>query len=105
MRTVAGQEVWRGRATGLVDSQPSALARIDIPAERLRADDYIVELLDVETSVRETDSIDTSSECEANGPRICLEEAEPSASHRDHDALFRSARVSGTEAAERLRGA
>ena len=55
VRTVAGQEVWRGRATGLVDSQPSALARIDIPVGRLRADDYIVELLDVETSIRETE--------------------------------------------------
>ena len=48
VRTVAGQEVWRGRATGLVGSQPSVLARIDIPAARLRPDDYIVELLDGE---------------------------------------------------------
>jgi len=55
VRTVAGQEVWRGRATGLVGSQPSALARIDIPAARLRPDDYIVELLDVDSSSREAE--------------------------------------------------
>ena len=55
VRIVAGQEVWRGRATGLVGSQPSALARIDIPAARLRPDDYIVELLDADTGSREAE--------------------------------------------------
>ena len=55
VRTVAGQEVWRGRATGVAGPQRSALAHIDIPADRLRPDDYIVELLDVNDSVREAE--------------------------------------------------
>jgi hypothetical protein len=45
VRTVAGQEVWRGSARRAT-SQPSSLASVDIPAVRLKPDDYIVELLE-----------------------------------------------------------
>jgi hypothetical protein len=45
VRTVAGQEVWRGPAMRGT-SQPSSLASIDIPAVRLKPDDYTVELLE-----------------------------------------------------------
>ena len=55
VRTVAGQEVWRGRAAGVADPQRSVLAHIDIPAARLRPDDYIVELLDVNAGIREAE--------------------------------------------------
>jgi hypothetical protein len=55
VRTVAGQEVWRGRAAGVAGPQTSALAHIDIPADRLRPDDFIVELLDVNDSGREAE--------------------------------------------------
>ena len=55
VRTVAGQEVWRGRATEVAGPQSSALAHIDVPAARLRPDDYIVELLDVNAGVREAE--------------------------------------------------
>jgi anti-sigma-K factor RskA len=55
VRTVAGHEVWRGRATGVAVAQRSALVRIDIPAARLRPNDYIVELLDADVSVREAE--------------------------------------------------
>jgi hypothetical protein len=55
VRTVAGQEVWRGRATRLAGSRPQALARIDVPVARLRPDDYLVELLELDTSNREVE--------------------------------------------------
>ena len=55
VRTVAGQEVWRGRATGVKGPQRSPLVHIDIPAARLRPDDYIVELLDANVNVREAE--------------------------------------------------
>jgi hypothetical protein len=76
VRTVAGQEVWRGRAAGVAGPQTSAVAHIDIPADRLRPDDYIVELLDANDSVREAERYRYFSECEANGKRTCPEEAD-----------------------------
>jgi hypothetical protein len=47
VRTVAGREVWQGRASrpaGRNAAEQQELARIDIPAARLRPDDYVIEL-------------------------------------------------------------
>lgn len=46
VRTVAGDEVWRGPATPAAGAPPQALARLELPAGRLPPDDYIVELFD-----------------------------------------------------------
>jgi hypothetical protein len=46
VRTIAGREVWRGSVTPRATSQPTLLGSIDIPAVRLKPDDYIVELLE-----------------------------------------------------------
>ncbi|MGH9313560.1 MAG: hypothetical protein ACRD1S_10220 [Vicinamibacterales bacterium] len=53
IRTVGGQEIWRGPAT--VGSQPQELARVEIPAARLRPEDYMVELLEVHPDGREVE--------------------------------------------------
>ena len=45
IRTVSGDEVWRGSAS--TDRLPTGvMARVEVPAERLSPDDYIVVLLD-----------------------------------------------------------
>jgi hypothetical protein len=46
VRTVAGREIWRGPAGTSERSPRKELARVAIPAELLRPDDYIIELLD-----------------------------------------------------------
>ena len=46
VRTVSGEEVWRGPVNA--GSTPAILARAEIPSERLPANDYIVELLEVD---------------------------------------------------------
>jgi hypothetical protein len=55
VRTVAGQEIWRGPALRRADSQPPALASIDVPAIRLEPDDYIVELLESDANRRDVE--------------------------------------------------
>ncbi len=49
VRTVAGRGIWQGPA---VSAQPQELARVDIPGARLRPDDYIIELLGIDTAGR-----------------------------------------------------
>lgn len=44
IRRVAGEEVWQGAASIETLVQPVWAARIDVPADRLTADDYIVVL-------------------------------------------------------------
>ena len=44
IRTVSGDEVWQGPATVTGDLPAGVLARIEVPAARLPADDYVVEL-------------------------------------------------------------
>jgi len=51
VRTVAGTEQWRGEAAS--DSASATTARIEIPADRLPPDDYIVELSGTDASGRE----------------------------------------------------
>jgi hypothetical protein len=46
--TVAGREVWRGEAASSDRAVREELARVEIPAERLRPDDYIIELLETD---------------------------------------------------------
>jgi len=47
VRTVSGERVWEGPATAPQDSaRTGVLARIEMPADRLRADDYIVTLFE-----------------------------------------------------------
>jgi hypothetical protein len=50
VRTVGGLVIWRGSA--VASSEPRELARIDVPASRLRPDDYIIELLGDDTRGR-----------------------------------------------------
>jgi hypothetical protein len=50
VRTVPGREVWRGPTAR--STPASALARVDVPVERLPPDDYIVELLAPDASGR-----------------------------------------------------
>jgi hypothetical protein len=45
VRSVAGEEIWRGSALTPSGSDPAAVAHIDVPAAHLRADVYIVQLL------------------------------------------------------------
>jgi hypothetical protein len=44
IRTVAGTEVWQGTATRPADLPLGTAARIDVPPDRLPADDYLVAL-------------------------------------------------------------
>jgi hypothetical protein len=55
VRTVTGDQVWSGPAEAADRTAPRALARVDIPADRLRPDDYIVELLGADTAGREVE--------------------------------------------------
>lgn len=50
VRTVAGTEVWRGPAEAPNDAPAGTIARIDVPAERLPADDYVIELFAADAS-------------------------------------------------------
>jgi len=45
IRTVTGDQVWDGPASLAGDLPAGVIARIDVPAARLHADDYVVELL------------------------------------------------------------
>ena len=47
MRTVAGVEVWRGPAAAS-DAPAGTVAQIDVPADRLPADDYVIELFAID---------------------------------------------------------
>jgi hypothetical protein len=44
IRTVAGEEVWTGSAAAPSDLPAGVVARVDVPAARLRADDYVLTL-------------------------------------------------------------
>lgn len=44
VRSVSGKEVWRGEATRARDEIAGAMAQVDVPADRLGHDDYLVEL-------------------------------------------------------------
>jgi hypothetical protein len=44
VRTVAGDEIWRGPAATPSDLPIGIAARVDVPASRLRADDYVITL-------------------------------------------------------------
>jgi hypothetical protein len=44
IRTVSGDEIWQGPATVTGDLPAGVIARIDVPAARLPADDYVVTL-------------------------------------------------------------
>jgi hypothetical protein len=52
LRTVSGKEIWSGSA---VAGAPPSLARVDVPADRLTADDYIVTLLETAASGAEVE--------------------------------------------------
>jgi anti-sigma factor RsiW len=43
LRTVSGKDIWSGPAVG---GSPPSLAQVDVPADRLTPDDYIVTLLE-----------------------------------------------------------
>lgn len=53
--TVTGEQVWTGPAEAADRTAPRALTRVDIPADRLRPDDYIVELLETDANGREVE--------------------------------------------------
>jgi hypothetical protein len=55
VRTVAGDEVWSGPAMEVTGSKTPEFARIDIPVDRRRPDDYIVELLGPDAGGREVE--------------------------------------------------
>jgi hypothetical protein len=44
IRTVSGDEIWQGPATVTGDLPAGVIARLDVPAARLPADDYVVTL-------------------------------------------------------------
>jgi hypothetical protein len=44
IRTVAGGDVWSGPATAASDAPSGTIAQVDVPADRLPVDDYVVEL-------------------------------------------------------------
>jgi hypothetical protein len=48
VQAVTGREVWRGPATTGVAVRAPALARIDVPTDRLPPDDYIVTLFEIQ---------------------------------------------------------
>ena len=89
-----------------MDSQQSALARIDIPAGRLRADDYIVELLDVETSIRQTEQYRYFFSVRGERAKDLLEEAKAYIPHPIVTTTpYFNRHSCQAEAAECLRGA
>jgi hypothetical protein len=53
--TISGREIWRGPAAAERGGQPAAFARVEIPAETLTPDDYIVALIDADASGREAE--------------------------------------------------
>jgi hypothetical protein len=53
IRKVTGEEVWSGPAISSTDTSSGTLARIDVPAARLRADDYIVTLFETPAAAGE----------------------------------------------------
>jgi hypothetical protein len=53
--TVSGDDVWRGPAVPPGASSAAAIARVDVPAARLRADDYVVTLFAASADGRETE--------------------------------------------------
>ena len=53
IRKVTGEEVWSGPAISSTDISSGTLARIDVPAARLRADDYIVTLFETPAAASE----------------------------------------------------
>jgi hypothetical protein len=55
VRTVSGNEVWRGPAASEDGAQPDAPARVEIPANTLTPDDYIVELFATGPNGRESE--------------------------------------------------
>jgi hypothetical protein len=55
VRSVAGEEIWRGPAFPASESDPAVFARIDLPAARLRPDDYVVQLLRIIGSGQEVE--------------------------------------------------
>ena len=55
VRTVSGNEVWRGPAASERGARLAALARVEIPADRLTPDDYIVELFGTDPNGREAE--------------------------------------------------
>lgn len=48
IQTVSGEEVWQGPATVENNPPPGTVARIDVPTDRLPADDYVVVLYGVD---------------------------------------------------------
>jgi hypothetical protein len=46
IRTMTGQEVWKGTAAGTADLRSGTVARLDVPAAALPANDYIVTLFE-----------------------------------------------------------
>jgi hypothetical protein len=56
VQTVTGREVWRGSAIADSPERPLALASLDVPADRLPPDDYIVTLFERDASGRETEA-------------------------------------------------
>jgi hypothetical protein len=53
VNTVSGREVWSGPAASEAPTQPPAFARIELPADRLPADDYVVTLFEQPTTGQE----------------------------------------------------
>ena len=58
IRTVNGRAVWKGSAAGAVTPRSGILARVDVPAATLPADDYLVVLFEISSggSERQRDS-------------------------------------------------
>jgi hypothetical protein len=56
VRTVTGNEVWRGAAASESGTQPGAFAKVEIPAGTLTPDDYIVELFGTGPAGRESEA-------------------------------------------------
>ena len=50
VHTVSGREVWRGPATAESPARAPVFARIEVPADRLAPDDYLVTLLEIHDS-------------------------------------------------------
>jgi hypothetical protein len=57
VRTVSGREVWSGPAQPESPARPPAFAQIDIPADQLPPEDYIVTLFERDGSGREREGL------------------------------------------------
>jgi hypothetical protein len=53
VRTVTGDEVWRGPAEASREAPAGTIAQIDVPAAQLQVDDYVIELFGIDTAGRE----------------------------------------------------